>query len=123
VTMNWKIYDNRILLYEALLSKLRELIFIDICVHGRIKGKVPQSWISFLKENEVAAWGCKSIFGPEDLHYEFCNHVWIHSPEGEVADEFGEDWKYREYRSFLMVPYDFAEKIIDSDRKGFCGPI
>lgn len=110
--MDWEIYDNRILLYEALLDKLRELFFLDEVMSVRDKGKVPKSWILFLKENKVAAWGFESTFGPEDLHYEFRDYVWVHSPEGEVADGLGEDWKYREHRSFLMIPQNLAEKIL-----------
>lgn len=105
---DWNDPDNRVLLYNAMLAKLKSLI------HTRGPGKPPDSWIFFLKHNEIGAWGHLSAYGPEDIRYRCPEHVWIHSPEGEVADRLGEDWNYRLYRSFLFIPPDFAESSIKS---------
>lgn len=100
---------NRTLLYDALLAKLKPMM-------SELPWP-PESWTRFLAENEIVTWGFRSDLGPEDLRYRFPDHVWIHSPEGEVADDLGEDWDYREFRSVLLIPKDFARDFIEKSIK------
>lgn len=104
---NWGDVENRVLLYNAMLAKLKAL-----AAENRVRGQAPDSWIRFLVNNGIGAWGFLSIHGPEDLHYRCADHVWIHSPEGEVSYLLDEDWAYRNYRSFLMIPPEFAERAV-----------
>lgn len=106
---DWKDPDNRVLLYNAMLAKLKILVG-----NRPEKGQWPESWALFLKDHGIGSWGFESLYGVEDLHYACPDHVWIHSPDGEVADDLGEEWDYRRIRSVLLIPPEFAEKAVKS---------
>lgn len=101
---DWNKEENRDLLYKALLAKLKHL-----ADENRTRLERPASWQDFLDKNEIEYWGMSSERTPQELRYEYSNHVWIDSPDEEVAEDV---WDDDYHFSMLMVPYDFAEKAV-----------
>lgn len=102
---DWSKKENRDLLYKALLAKLEHL-----ADENGTRTKRPASWQDFLDKNEIGFWGRSSYEDPQTLRYEYSSHVWIDSPDEEVAED---DWDYDgHYFQTLFVPYDFAEKAV-----------
>lgn len=102
---DWSKKENRDLLYKALLAKLKHL-----ADENGTRLERPASWQDFLDKNEIEYWGRSSDRTPQELRYRFPDHVWIDSPEGEVAED---NWNYGDsYFETLFVPYEFAEKAV-----------
>lgn len=108
---DWSKEESRKLLYKALLAKLKHL-----ADENGTRLERPASWQDFLDKNEIEYWGRSSDRTPQELRYRFPDHVWIDSPEGEVAED---DWNdagltitFTDYFETLFVPYEFAEKAV-----------
>lgn len=102
---DWNKANSRDLLYNAMRDKLKSLLEEAGSARRR-----PDSWVEFLRSNRVGAWGRASSFDPHDLRYKYTDHVWISSPDGELAED---DWDGGdEYFQVLFVPYEFAEKMV-----------
>lgn len=103
---DWNKEKNRQLLVKAMKAKLNALV-----AESAQKDRRPESWLDFLDDNGIGTWGRDSECDPDDLRYEYPDHVWIKNPD---IDFQGEAWgiDYDNYMTILCVPYDFAEKMV-----------